>query len=153
LSAFIALIGRIEKAAAVLAAAALAALFLLGLAEVVLRTLFAYSIPISLEYSGYLVAASFMLGSGWTLSQGRHVRLALFEGRKEIDLLATLAALGLSTGLSYGLAAWAWGSFVKGDVSFFPSATPLWIPQSVLALGALVLSLALLKRLLAGAKL
>ena len=148
----IALIGRIEKAAAVLAALALAALFLLGLAEVTLRTLFSYSIPISLEYSGYLVAASFLLGSGWTLSQDRHVRLAIFENRPAIETLATGIALALSLGLSYGLAAWAIGSFEKGDVSFFPSATPLWIPQGGLALGALVLSLSLLKRLLSGAK-
>lgn len=152
MSALLSLIGRIEKGAAALAAVALAALFLLGLAEVVARTFFAYSIPISLEYSGYLVAAAFLLGSGWTLSAGGHVRLSLLTASPAVDRLATLLGLLLSLALAWGLASWAWGSFHKGDVSYFPSATALWIPQAFLVLGALALSLSLLKRLLAGAK-
>jgi TRAP-type C4-dicarboxylate transport system permease small subunit len=149
-SALVDFITRVEKAAAALAALSLLALFLVGLAEIVLRTFAGYSLPISLEYSGYLVAASFLLGSGWTLNQGRHVRLSLFKQSAALDRLSDAVAFALALALSFGLAAWAWGSFIQHQVSYYPSATPLWIPQSALALGALVLSLSLLKRLMGG---
>ncbi|MCH8173007.1 MAG: TRAP transporter small permease, partial [Proteobacteria bacterium] len=53
-------IEKIENGGAFLAALTLALMFLLGLAEIIMRSFFAASIPVSLEYSGYLVAFSFL---------------------------------------------------------------------------------------------
>ncbi|MCH8172993.1 MAG: ATP-dependent Clp protease proteolytic subunit [Proteobacteria bacterium] len=50
--------------------------------------------------------------------------------------------------LAYGLVSWAFGSWMRGSVSYFPSATPLWIPQAILALGPVVLALSLISRLI-----
>ena len=74
-------INAAEKTGAFLAALSIALLFFLGLAEIVLRTLVGYSLPISLEYSGYLVAFSFFLGLGWTLAQEKHIHLSLIESK------------------------------------------------------------------------
>ena len=148
------LIEKIENAGAFLAATTLALMFLLGLAEIIMRTFFETSIRVSLEYSGYLVAFSFFLGLGWTLSEDKHIRLALFSGKlspggeKLLEFLAVLFSMAVSSVLTIGLIAWAWGSYTKGTVSFFPSATPLWIPQAIFSVGPLILSLSLLGRLL-----
>lgn len=143
-----------ERAGAWLAGLALALMFALGLAEVVLRTALGEGFAFALEYTGYLVAASFLLGAGWTLDQERHVRLSLVsealgpEGNRRLEIAATLIALVLAVLLAFGLASWAWGSFIRGDVSYFPSATPLWAPQALLALGPVILALSLVKRLI-----
>lgn len=147
-------ISAAEKTGAFLAALSIALLFFLGLAEIILRTLVGYSLPISLEYSGYLVAFSFFLGLGWTLAQEKHIHLSLIEGKlgpegiRALDLWATLLGLVIATVLTIALITWALGSYGKGTVSFFPSATPLWIPQSIFAIGPLILSLSLLGRLI-----
>lgn len=154
MKALLKFITKMEKTGAVLAAMSLALLFGLGLAEIISRTFADFSLPVSLEYSGYLVAFSFFLGLGWTLSEGKHIRLALFSGKlgprgaKLLEFLAVLFSMAVATLLTVGLIAWAWGSYTKGAVSYFPSATPLWIPQMIFAIGPLILSLSLLGRLL-----
>ncbi len=141
-----------EKTGAFLAALSIALLFILGLSEILLRTFAGYSLPVSLEYSGYLVAFSFFLGLGWTLSEGKHIRLALFEKQlgpaRMLDLTATLLALVIVTVFTIALITWAAGSYTKGTVSFFPSATPLWIPQAIFSIGPFILTLSVLGRLL-----
>ena len=151
---FLKFITGLEKLGATLAALSLALMFGLGLAEILSRGVAGFSLPVSLEYSGYLVAFSFFLGLGWTLSEGKHIRLALFSGKlspggeKLLEFLAVLFSLAVSSALTIGLIAWAWGSYTKGAVSYFPSATPLWIPQMIFAIGPLILSFSLLGRLL-----
>ncbi len=148
------LIEKIENGGAFVAALTLALMFFLGLAEIIMRSFFEASIPISLEYTGYLVAFSFFLGLGWTLSQEKHIHLSLIEsklgpeGIRALDLWATLLGLVIATVLTIALITWAVGSYEKGTVSFFPSATPLWIPQSIFAIGPLILSFSLLGRLI-----
>ena len=142
-------ITKLELWGAYIAALNLAAMFLLGLAELTSRTLFSYSIPVSLEYAGYMVAFSFLMGAGWTLSEGKHIRLTLAKDTKGgLQLAATLFSLVIALLLTLGLIVWVWGSFERGSVSFFPSATPLWVPQAIFTLGPLILTLSLLKHLL-----
>lgn len=144
----------VERAGAWLAGLALILMFLLGLAEVALRTALGEGFAFALEYTGYLVAAAFLLGAGWTLSEERHVRLSLVsealgdKGNRRLEIAASAIALMLAVLLASGLISWAWGSFEKGDVSYFPSATPLWAPQALLALGPAILALSLIKRLI-----
>jgi len=145
-------IEKLENFGAFLAALALALMFALGLAEILSREVLGTSISISLEYTGYLVAFSFLMGSGWTFSQGKHVRLTLFAPKgkagKNLEIGVLLVALGLASLLAYGLVSWSFGSFLRGSVSFFPSATPLWIPQMILSLGPLILAFSVLGQLL-----
>ena len=148
---FIALMERLGLWLAILS---LVGLVVLGLTAMVLRTFFETGLSISLEYSGYFVAIAFLGGSGWTLSQGGHIRVQILDGwlsdkwRRVVGLITGAIALVTATVLIVGLITWTIGSFDRGTASFYPSATPLWWPQAFLSLAALILGLSLLGQLL-----
>ena len=152
MSRIVSALDRMVKWGAWLGAVALVLMFALGLSEIVLREVFLFSLPISLEYTGYLVAFAFLWGSGWTFRQGGHVRLSLLKlspkAAKNLDIFGHLIALALSLALALGLVRWALGSLKLGSVSYFPSATALWVPQMLLAIGPVLLVLAALAGLL-----
>jgi TRAP-type mannitol/chloroaromatic compound transport system permease small subunit len=143
-----------------LAAACLFALTLLVLAEVglgILNRLFRglpKDIPIAWEYSAYLMGAAFMLGSGLTLRAGMHVRVELLlRGGKarlarQYEFMSALIGTIVAGLLAWTLTAFAIRSFLTNQASQ-DSFTPLWIPQAPLALGAIVLALEMVARLLA----
>ncbi|RMH48932.1 MAG: TRAP transporter small permease, partial [Alphaproteobacteria bacterium] len=142
-----------------LAAAACLALAVMLIVEVISTSFLAWSQPWAVEYSGYLLAATLFAGAGWTLGQGGHVRVSVLiqlippRGQRIADLMATVFALGLAIFVDVYLVENAWRSHLRGSVSYYPSATPLWMPQAVLAFGWVVLALGLAGRairLLAG---
>ncbi len=150
----------IALAATYLAAACLFALTLLVLAEVglgILNRLFKglpKDIPVAWEYSAYLMGAAFMLGSGLTLRAGMHVRVELLlKGGKarlarQYELLSALVGTIVTGLMAWTFTAFAIRSFLSNQASQ-DSFTPLWIPQAPLALGAIVLALEMVARLLA----
>ncbi|MEE8371448.1 MAG: TRAP transporter small permease, partial [Sphingomonadales bacterium] len=102
----------------------------------------------------YLLAVAFLAGSGWTLSEGGHIRMTLLSdrlnaGQQRLAGLLT-ATIGLLTSitLTAGLVTWTAGTFLRGTVSFYPSATPLWLPQAFLTQAAIILSLSILGELI-----
>lgn len=150
----------IAVAAAHAAVLCLAALVALVTAEIVLALLnkvfkaLPPGIGIAWEYSSYLMGIAFLLGSGLTLRAGMHIRVELLlragNGRHARLFEAVSAAIGTAF---TGLLAWSLGrftlqSFTSGQVSG-DSLTPLWIPQAALTLGAAVLFLQMLLRLVA----
>lgn len=133
-------------------AAALAALFMVGLLGMVLLSILGrqlhFHVPGTDAYAGYLMAASGFLALAHTLKRGEHIRvtllLAALSGRWKKGL--ELWALGFATALS-ALFAWyccrlAWQSYTFHDISTASDATPLWIPQIAMAAGALILAIA-----------
>lgn len=142
------------RASAWVAAALLAMVAVLGMAEILSRWWFNYSIPIAFEYSSYALAFIMFGGSAWALRQRGHIRVNLIMqvlgpgARRVADLIATLFALGVSLYLSYALILFTSRTFARDSVSFFPSQTPLGWPQLALTVGACLISLALLARLL-----
>lgn len=150
--ALLALVDRIGAAAAVLAAVCLALMATFVLAEVVSIALFNQSLEFTWEVSSFLMAAAFFLGLPWTLNSGGHVRVQILAGalprrlRPGLDFLATVVALSIAAFLTIALAKLAWSSFVDGSRTFTATATPLVIPQAVVALGAALLCLQLAAR-------
>ncbi len=134
---------RLALFGAYMAALALLLMFGLGLAEIFMREVMNQSLSISLEYTGYLVSYAFLLGSGWTFRQGKHVRVSLFKAKPALERRLEIAihwlALLIVGQLVVGVNNWTMGSFFLGSVSFFPSATPLWIPQAIFAMGPAIL--------------
>lgn len=133
-------------------AAALAALFMVGLLGMVLLSILGrqlhFHVPGTDAYAGYLMADSGFLALAHTLKRGEHIRvtllLAALNGRWKKAL--ELWALGFATVLS-ALFAWyccrlAWQSYTFHDISTASDATPLWIPQIAMAAGALILAIA-----------
>jgi TRAP-type mannitol/chloroaromatic compound transport system permease small subunit len=146
-------------AGALLAAACIVALTFLVLSEIAVVTLskFIPSVPSSIhvgwEYSAYLMGASFLLGAGMTLRAGLQIRVEMLmragHGRYARLLEGCSSALGSAVAvfLAYTLVQLTVRTYHYGEVSQ-DSFTPLWIPQAVLAFGALILALQMLARTL-----
>jgi len=146
-------IDRFNFLGACVAAAACALLSVILLVEVLGASVLAWSQPWAVEYASYLCAFVLLSGSGYALRHGAHIRVAVVLAHlptrlaRALDVLCTLCALYISGLLTVGLIEQAWRSHVRLTVSYFVMQTPMWIPQAMVALGAFMLWLALLARL------
>lgn len=154
-----ALIGRLaSQLSLTLAGFSITLLFILSLSEIIARNIFGSSIDLAQEYTGYLVANAFIMGSGWTLAQHGHIRIALLSDRlpphlsRVLGLWATALGLCLSIYMAHAMINYALQSFVRHETSYFPSATALVWPQSALAFGFILLCISFLIRLVSAIK-
>ena len=99
-------------------------------------------------YAGYLMAAAGFLALAHTLKRGEHIRvtlvLAALQGRarRVLELFALALGTLLAALFAFYSARLAWQSHLFNDISTGNDATPLWLPQLTMALGALVLAVA-----------
>lgn len=135
-----------------LAGLALAALLVLVLAEVVLRSFFGASLDFVEEVVGYLVVTITFLGAALALRAG-----ALFQVGFVIDLLPVrirraLGAMYLALAFLVTLVlVWEMTQLVISSASrgkFSPSSlmTPVWIPQLALPLGMIIMAIFLIEQ-------
>ncbi|HMO47127.1 MAG TPA: TRAP transporter small permease [Rubrivivax sp.] len=130
----------------------LAGLSMIGVLAMVLLTilsrLFAFAAPGTDAYAGYAMAGAGFLALASTLKKGEHVRVTLVLGmlegkaRKALELAALSVAVLLSGFLAFYSARLVWQSLEYEDISVGIDATPLWIPQLVMALGTLIFFIA-----------
>jgi TRAP-type C4-dicarboxylate transport system permease small subunit len=141
---------------------ALAALFMIAIAVLILlsivtRLLGTY-VPGLSDYAGYTMAAASFLALGYTFGAGGHIRVNLVLGRvkgaarRALEIWCLGAGAGLSCYLAWFSIKMVLISLELEDVSEGPDATPLWIPQTAMALGTSILSIALIDRLVAVAR-
>ncbi|BEU96960.1 TRAP transporter small permease [Acidovorax sp. DW039] len=138
-------------------AAALAALFMVGLLGMVLLSIVSrqlhFHVPGTDAYAGYLMAASGFLALAHTLKRGEHIRVTLLLNALKGGLKRAFEiwALAIATLLSLLFAIYscklAWQSYEFNDISTSSDATPLWIPQIAMGLGTVVLAIAFLDEL------
>jgi len=138
-------------------AAALAALFMVGLLGMVLLSIISrqlhFHVPGTDAYAGYLMAASGFLALAHTLKRGEHIRVTLvinaLHGRWKKGM--EVWSLAVATLLALLFAAYscklAWQSRVFNDISTGSDATPLWLPQLAMAFGAVILVIAFIDEL------
>ncbi len=134
------------------AAAYLAALFLVGTLTMVLTGILArilsFHVPGTDSYAGYCMAAAGFLALAHTLKRGEHIRVTLLlehasvRTRRGLELWSLAAATALAGLLAYYSVRLAYQSWDFHDISTGNDATPLWIPQLTMALGAFVLLIA-----------
>lgn len=148
-----------------LASGALAALFIVAICTVVLLQVCAnlvdtvanlvtgepvgIVIPSYAEFAGFFLAAASFLALAHTLRSGDHIRVSLLithvhgRARRFMELACVAVALAISTYFAWFMFDLVLESFEYGDVS--PGMVPveLWIPQLSLALGLVVLVIAL----------
>lgn len=135
------------------AAGYLAAFFMVGVLAMVLASvvgrLAGFNLRGSDAYAGYCMAAASFLALAHTLKRGEHIRVTLFLGRfgprvkRALDLWCHLAGTFFCAVFAYYGVRLAWQSHVYNDISQGNDATPLWIPQVAMALGAVVLLVAM----------
>jgi TRAP-type C4-dicarboxylate transport system permease small subunit len=107
------------------------------------------------DFAGYSMAASSFLGLAYTLRANEHIRmtLVLHHTRPALRRALELVCLLVATFLA-GLFAWftcdmVLTSYRLGDVSQGLVPVPLWIPQSGMAVGLVVLAIAFVDDLVA----
>lgn len=100
-------------------------------------------------YAGYLMAGSAFLALAHTLKKGEHIRVtlvlqALQPGpRRLLEIWSLTAGALLASLLAFYSVRLAWQSHLFHDISTGNDATPLWIPQIAMALGATVFAVAM----------
>lgn len=135
-----------------LSAAALAALFMVGLLVMVLLSIISrqlhFHVPGTDAYAGYFMAASGFLALAHTLKRGEHIRVTLvinaLKGRwkRGLEIWALGAAALLALLFAFYSVRLSWQSYSFHDISTSSDATPLWIPQIAMALGTIILAIA-----------
>ena len=130
----------------------LAALFMVGTLAMVIvgvaARLLGYNVPGTDAYAGYCMAAAGFLALAHTLKRGEHIRVTLIlehlgpGPQRALELWALGVATLLSALFAYYSVRLSWQSWDFHDVSTGNDATPLWIPQLAMALGAVVLCIA-----------
>ena len=135
------------------AAGVLAALFLIGTLVMVLigiaGRLLDFHVPGTDSYAGYCMAAAGFLALAHTLKRGEHIRVTLLvehlHGKAQRAL--ELWALGIATLLAALFAFYSvrlsFQSWQFNDISTGNDAMPLWIPQLTMAVGTVILLVAL----------
>ncbi len=133
-------------------AAWLAALAMIGVLVMVLLSIISrqvgFHVPGTDAYAGYSMAAAGFLALAHTLKHDEHIRVTLILGRLKgralhaLELWALSAAVALAGLMAFYSVRLAWQSHVINDISTGSDATPLWIPQLGMAVGAVVLLVA-----------
>ena len=140
-----------------LSAAALAALFMVGLLVMVLLSIVSrqlqFHVPGTDAYAGYFMAASGFLALAHTLKRGEHIRVTLvinaLKGhfKRGLEVWALGEATLLALLFAFYSVRLSWQSYSFHDISTSSDATPLWIPQLAMALGTVILAIAFVDEL------
>ena len=139
-------------------AAALAALFMVLLLAMVLVSILGRQLHFNLSgvdaYAGYMMAAAGFLALAHTLKRGEHIRVTLLlsalhgGARRALEVWSLAAAMLLAALAAFYSVKLAWQSYTFHDISTSNDATPLWLPQLSMAIGTVVLAIALVDELL-----
>jgi TRAP-type C4-dicarboxylate transport system permease small subunit len=104
-------------------------------------------------YAGYAIAAALFLALPTTFQRGEHIRVTLLlekvppHWRQALQVWSLLAASVLAGYLAWFSLRLVWISYTTHDISPAMDATPLWLPQLAMALGAFGLAVACLDAL------
>lgn len=139
------------------AAAALAALCMIGTLAMVLLgiagRLLDFNVPGTDAYAGYCMAGAGFLALAHTLKRSEHIRVTLIlerlgaRGHHLLELWALSAGTLLAALFAFYGTRLAYQSWDFHDISTANDATPLWIPQASMALGTIVLFIAMVDEL------
>jgi len=130
-----------------LAALAMIGVLLMVLLSVVSRQ-FGFHVPGTDAYAGFSMAAAGFLALAHTLKHNEHIRVTLILGRLQgrakhaLEMWALTAAVLLAGLLALYSVRLAWVSHSINDMSTSSDATPLWIPQTAMAIGTVILLVA-----------
>ena len=136
-------------ATAWLGALAMIGVLLMVLLSIVSREV-GFHVPGTDAYAGYAMAAAGFLALAHTLKRNEHIRVTLLlgrlrgRGRRALEMWALTAGVLLGGLFAVYSVRLAWVSHGINDISTSNDATPLWIPQLAMALGAVVLLVALI---------
>lgn len=138
--------------AGVLSAILLAAIAALTFIQIVGRTL-GYQVSTGTEFAGFSMAGSIFLALAWTLRSGGHIRVTLFlqalnpKVRRIFEVWCLVVASLAVALFAYSAVNLTWDSYRFGYVSVGMVPVPLWLPQTSMAAGAILMEIALIEQL------
>lgn len=158
------LLDTMYKSSCWLAAASIGAICLLVVSQVALNiadrlstimfgSAIGLTIPSYSDFTGFLLAAASFLSLAHALREGSHIRVVLVLGRlpEKVQRIAEVWCVGFALTIA---AYFTWftakltlESHTYHDLSSGMIAVPIWIPQSCMLLGLVILSIALLDEL------
>ena len=144
----------ISKALGAFAAVLTVSIAVVIIIEIGARSILNYSFSFAWEYSAYAMGIAMFCGMAFTLRTAGHIRVSLLASALPkrpayaVDILCTLAGIIFSGFISLALCELAWASFLSGSTSPSVTATPLIIPQGLIAIGAVPLTLQFMGRLI-----
>ena len=146
---FIRLIDKTSFVAGVIAGAMMLIGVLLVLTEIIVRALFDSTLYITEEYSAYIMVAITFLGLAYTLKEKGHIRMVFLhkfikgKARNYLDLYAYIVGFIVFALITITTTNFFLDSLTTGSRSMQISKTYLAIPQSLMPLGSLLVSLQL----------
>ena len=146
------LLNFLYDGSAVLAAIAMVALLIAVLLSILSRQMHFLISGID-AYAGYLMAAAGFLSLAHTLKRGEHIRVTLIinalkgKSQKGLEIFALMLGTLLAILFAYYSVRLAFQSHEFNDISTSNDATPLWIPQLSMAVGAVIMAIACLDEL------
>jgi TRAP-type C4-dicarboxylate transport system permease small subunit len=133
-------------------AGALAALGMVGTLAMVIvgiaGRLLHFHVPGTDAYAGYAMAGAGFLALAYTFKRGEHIRVSLLiehagpKTKRALELWSLGAATLLAALFAFYGVRLAWQSWQFNDISTGNDATPLWLPQLGMAVGTVVLLIA-----------
>jgi TRAP-type C4-dicarboxylate transport system permease small subunit len=149
---------QIENGSELLCSLFLLAMIVLIAAEAIARNVLATSLQVTDEIGGYLLVAMTFLSMSVAEAHGAFHRVELIQARvgKKLRMISQivfdLMSLGASALVTWQLTRLTLNSWRAEDVAPTPLQTPLWLPQSTMAIGMALLCFALLRTIIAKAK-
>ena len=142
MNTFTRLIENLSDWIARISAVMLGLMAILILVEIFLWNIFTKTTLIADEYSAYGLAAIIFLGAGYCLKERGHIRITLVLGflPEKLSRTITFAATGVTTAFM-GYLWWYLFKMVGATVRYNSTSgtltnTPLWIPQTLMLIGA-----------------
>ncbi len=142
MNTFTRLIENLSDWIARISAVMLGLMTILILVEIFLWNIFTKTTLIADEYSAYGLAAIIFLGAGYCLKERGHIRITLVLGflPEKLSRTITFAATGITTAFM-GYLWWYLFKMVRSAVRYNSTSgtltnTPLWIPQTLMLIGA-----------------
>ncbi len=111
------------------------------------------TIPSYADFTGFFLAAASFLALAHTLRQGGHIRVSLVvqnlpvRWHRGVEIWCVTLAGAVSLYFTYYTALLTLDSYVYNDLSPGMVAVPIWMPQSAMLLGLVILSIALIDEL------
>jgi TRAP-type C4-dicarboxylate transport system permease small subunit len=149
---------QIENGSELVCSLFLIAMIVLIGAEAIARNVFGTSLQVTDEIGGYLLVAMTFISMSVAEAHGAFHRVELIQARvgKKVRMISQivfdLMSLGASALVTWQLTRLTLNSWRAEDVAPTPLQTPLWLPQSTMAIGMALLCFALLRTIIAKAK-
>jgi TRAP-type C4-dicarboxylate transport system permease small subunit len=144
---------HLYNTSAVLAGVMLVGVFVVMIAETVLRKFFGSYVPGASQWISWCCAGSAFLAMPYAFLRGDFVRVDLItsslgtRAQHRLELLALALMLAFCAFATYACGRYVWGAYTSDEITQGMIEVPLWWPQLTLLLGMALLALAVAERI------